>query len=356
MSTPTSASGSTNDGTRASPMPLRRVGENVPEVTSPSGYVGGQADRHVRPRDAAAGGDQAAQHPRRAGLPLGGEHLAAPERVLLPADRPAEPGLVGRDVEGDVLAVQRVAHLGAQRVAGAEAAGQDAVRLAGRHQRVPQGDGDVVRGDQLVAALAGVAGAADHDVGTLEGRDRERHVVVADRQADRREHLVGLRALDGEHGVVAVLVGDGDAGGGGRGEPAHDLGGVGGVGDEQHAVVVVHVGDQVVDDAAGRVVAAQRVLRLARADPAQVVGEGAVDEVDGARAGDDGLAEVADVEDADRLADRGVLLDHAGGVLQRHRPAAEVRELRAERLVPVVERGDGAGRTWPRTYRTILRR
>ena len=50
------------------------------------------------------------------------------------------------------------------------------------------------------------------------------------------------------------------------------------------------------------------------------------------------LAEVADVEDADGLADRGVLLDHARGVLQRHRPAAELGELRAERDVPVVQR------------------
>ena len=36
-------------------------------------------------------------------------------------------------------------------------------------------------------------------------------------------------------------------------------------GHQQHVLVVVEVGDQVVDDAAGRVVAAQRVLRLARA-------------------------------------------------------------------------------------------
>ena len=47
----------------------------------------------------------------------------------------------------------------------------------------------------------------------------------------------------------------------------------------------------------------------------------------GARAADRRLAEVADVEDADRLAHGGVLLDHAGGVLQRHRPAAELGEL-----------------------------
>ena len=78
-------------------------------------------------------------------------------------------------------------------------------------------------------------------------------------------------------------------------------------------------------------------------DPAEVVGERAVDVRRRARARDHGLAEVADVEDADRLADGRVLLDHAGGVLQRHRPAAELGELRAERHVAVVQRR-GAGR------------
>ncbi len=50
------------------------------------------------------------------------------------------------------------------------------------------------------------------------------------------------------------------------------------------------------------------------------------------------LAQVADVEDPDALPDRGVLLDHARGVLHRHRPAPELGELRAERHVPIVQR------------------
>ena len=125
--------------------------------------------------------------------------------------------------------------------------------------------------------------------------------------------------------------------GGRLGEAADHLGGVGGVGHEQHVLVVVEVGDQVVDDATRGLVAAERVLRLARLDLAQVVAQGRVDV--GGRAGtaDHRLAEVAHVEDADRLADRGVLLDHAGGVLQRHGPAAELGELRPERDVSVVQ-------------------
>ena len=82
-----------------------------------------------------------------------------------------------------------------------------------------------------------------------------------------------LGSLDGQHGVVAVVVGDGDALGRGGAQAAYDLGGVGGVGDEEHVLVVLVVGDEVVDDAAGLLVAAQRVLRLAGRDLAQVVGQ-----------------------------------------------------------------------------------
>ena len=166
--------------------------------------------------------------------------------------------------------MERVAHLGAQGVAGAEAAGGDAVLLAGRHQRVPQLAGRVVDDDQLVAALTGVAGAAHHDPDTRVvqlGLD-EGHVVVAGRQADLRQHLVGAGALDGEDGVVLVVADDLDALGRRVLETAYDLGGVGGVGDQQHVLVVVPVGDEVVDDAAG-LVEAQRVLRLARVDLAR---------------------------------------------------------------------------------------
>ena len=66
----------------------------------------------------------------------------------------------------------------------------------------------------------------------------------------------------------------------------------------------------------------------------------ALTNADGARPADHDLAEVAHVEDADRGAHRGVLLDDAG-VLQRHVPAAELGELRAEGRVPVVQRRAG---------------
>ena len=75
------------------------------------------------------------------------------------------------------------------------------------------------------------------------------------------------------------------------------------------------------------------------AEPVEVVAQAGVQGGDGALAADHQLAEVADVEDPDGLADRRVLLEHPGGlVLQRHLPAAELGELRAEGDVPLVQR------------------
>ena len=179
-------------------MPFFRVGEKVPEVMSHSGtswvrvtLMPGRGNARpvaTRPRRRRAGPASLTADQR----------LAPPELVLLPADGPAEAGLDRGDVEGDVLAVQRVAHLGAQRVAGAEPAREHRRTPRPQPAARPTAAGDLVGGDQLVAALAGVAGAAHHDrdlraehVGDL-GLD-ERHVVVTGRQADALQHLVGLR-------------------------------------------------------------------------------------------------------------------------------------------------------------------
>ncbi len=86
---------------------------------------------------------------------------------------------------------------------------------------------------------------------------------------------------------------------GALGEPTDHLGGVRGVGDEEDPVVAVEVGDQIVHDAACRVVAAQGVLRL----PGKILPRSLVS-VRFTYAAAPGpasrLAEVTDVEDADR--------------------------------------------------------
>jgi hypothetical protein len=183
-------------------------------------------------------------------------------------------------------------------------------------------------------------------------------------QAEAGQQLGRTGTLDGEHGERLVLVGDRDAGRGPFGQAAGHLGGVGRVRDEQHVVVAVPVGDEVVDHTP-TLVAAQRVLGLPGADAVEVPGQAAVEEGGGARAAHADLAQVRHVEDAGGGPDRRVLAQHAApGVLQRHEPAAELGELRAGRLVPGVQwrapGGPGRGRghdkgnyrrVWPRARR-----
>ena len=109
------------------------------------------------------------------------------ERRLGPADRPTGARLNRRDVAREILAVQRVAHLGAQGVASAEPAREQAVRRAVLEQLVPHGPGEVPGNDDLEADLAGVAGAAHRDVDVVPGHMDERHVLEVGRQAEVAE-------------------------------------------------------------------------------------------------------------------------------------------------------------------------
>ena len=96
------------------------------------------------------------------------------------------------------------------------------------------------------------------------------------------------------------------------------------------------VDDEIVDDAAvGR--ADHRVVGPALLQRRRIRDEGEGEGVAGVRALDEQLAHVRQVEEAGPLADGAVLLEDAG-VLERHQPAAELDELRAERHVSIVER------------------
>ena len=128
--------------------------------------------------------------------------------------------------------------------------------------------------------LAGVAGAAYPDSTPLNSASAS-PCSPCRWAAQARDHLGRLGALHREHGTRAVLVGDGQTCGCALLQCGHNRGSVRGVGYEEDLVVGDVVGDQVIDDTAG-IGAAQRVLRLARADAPQVVGEGGVDELRGA--------------------------------------------------------------------------
>ena len=145
-------------------MPTLRVGENVPLVTSPTAAPSaGDTDMCGRGMRALEGLEPP-QRPARAGLLLREQRVPAPEGVLLPAHGPAGARLHRRDVHRQVLPVQRVAHLGAQRVAGAQPARPDA-EGSPASSTASQSAAVVPRRHQLVAALAGVAGPAHHDLG-----------------------------------------------------------------------------------------------------------------------------------------------------------------------------------------------
>ena len=101
----------------------------------------------------------------------------------------------------------------------------------------------------------------------------------------------------------------------------------------------MQVGDQVVDRARRRVVQAQRVLRLARPDPAQVVGQAGIEEVGGPGTGYADLAQVGHIEHTDRGTHGGMFLEYpAVGVLERHLPAPEGGELGTEVHMPALQR------------------
>ena len=153
----------------------------------------------TRPRSSRAG----------PGRPLGQQRVAAPERVLLPADRPAERACTGVIVERQVLAVQRVAHLGAQRVAGAEPGGRAAERLGPASSSASH---SAPASSQRRAAARSRARRCSRCGRPRTGRPchsrrRVGHVVEVARAARARSSSVRrARPLHGEHAERRVLV------------------------------------------------------------------------------------------------------------------------------------------------------
>ena len=94
---PSSTPAAVSSSARA--MPVRRVGENVPLVTSPIARAVGVEHRHARARDAPAGRAQAPQQPRRARPP---SRRAAPRGPRTPASSSPPPSPLrawfGRDL------------------------------------------------------------------------------------------------------------------------------------------------------------------------------------------------------------------------------------------------------------------
>ncbi len=116
-------------------MPTSSVGESGTARDPAHGLAAGQ---HVaaRPRDARL---VSVKMPSRSAVPVLGlpaHHLGADEATALQVARPLQSRLDRRALAREVLAVQRIPHLHAQRVAGGEA-GRGGRGRAGE-QRVPQ--------------------------------------------------------------------------------------------------------------------------------------------------------------------------------------------------------------------------
>ena len=232
--------------------------------------------------------------------------------------------------------MQGVAHLQPQGVAPAQPDRDDLERRPPLEQLLPQGRGDLAGDQQLEAALAGVAGAADPGRGVPVAGGGLVHVgQVGGLGEQPPDQLGGAGPLDGEHGDVGP---GGDLGGAAVRGPdgVGDLGPVGGVGDQQVAVGLA-VDDQVVDDGA-LVGEAEGVLGgPGLGEAVQVVGEGVLKGVVGAVAADLDLAQVGEVEHPDPLAHR-LVLGHGALVLDGHVPAGEGAHLGAQTPVDGVER------------------
>ena len=304
------------------------------------GHLAAALDRHALP------GNRLLLHHEGDEPALGAVRLDAAEDVdalelLVERARPPEAGGDGVGVRPDVVAVQRIADLEAQRVARAEPARDGAALEHG----VPEPDGVLAHAEELAAVLARVAGAVHHH---LDAVDRG----LGERERRRRrqpEPLDRPRPLDGEQRAVVGDVAHVRAGDLALLQPRVGGRAVRGVHDEEVGALADPVDDQVVDDPAV-LVRQQRVLRLAGRELVEVVRERALQQLVGTRPLHLELAHVRDVEDAGVRPDGPVLGDDAL-VLHGHLPAGERHHPRAELDVPVVQRrvqkrrGHGHGRS-----------
>ena len=160
----------------------------------------------MRARDRATVPHAQSPQPRwDAAFPLVQQRVAAHEVALVERDRPRQPGLEGRALLADVVAVERVAHLQPEGVARAEARRQRPERRARCEQLAPQVHREVAGDDELEPALARVARTRYDDLPIAPRRLHAVHVCergrLGEQPADQVERSRALRRDDGE--VVA---------------------------------------------------------------------------------------------------------------------------------------------------------
>ncbi len=275
-----------------------------------------------------------------------------PGELFFEIHRPGEPRLERRALLRDVVSVQGVAHLQAQRVARGQAARLEAERRPALDQLAPECRGDPLGREELAAALAGVAAARDSHPHVAVGALGALHIGECLGHREEGFHqLQPERALDGDrrevgavgyhHVLRGILLEDGQ-----------DRGRVRSVGDDQPAVLGHAVGDQVVDDAA-LLVKDQVVLLAADRQLREVVREASLEPGQSPRALHVHLAQVGEVEHPHGLA-HGPVLGEGPRVLDGHGPARELPHLGAEGHVLVLEGCPGQSRVHRASFSAIL--
>jgi len=259
------------------------------------------------------------------------QHLAPDEVAFVEFAEKAESCFDRAACGRQVVAIERVAHFEAQRVAGAESTGLG----TGAEELVPAGDSLGGRAEEFEAIFAGVAGAADDCPAGRAGN------AIAWGQGLARECFGKgggrLRALDRHTGPCVAVVVEGDSIAEMGVHPGEVLIDHRGIDHQEEVVFAATVGDQVIDHAALRV-EQDRVLALADSELADVVGQQAVEPLCGGRATDEELPHVGDVENANLLA-HGVMLIDDRAVLDRHIPSGKGNEACAKGNVGAFQRG-----------------
>lgn len=293
--------------------------------------------------DRAAGG---------AGLALGGEGGLANEGLwFVPCEEGAESGFERGDVRAEFVAVERQASFEAEGVAGSEAGGENAVRLAGGEEVVPEGFGRSDGKDEFEAVFSGVAGACDPEIAAVPVGEEDAVAWGEVRKVGQSgaKDRGGKGALEGKGGGFGRGVVEGDAGGEVALHPVVVGLDHGGVDDEEKGFRVGAIEEEVVEDTAG-FKQEEGVLALAGGEFGDVVGEEPVEVGERVWAGDPEFAHVGDIKEAGLGANGVVFLEDAG-VLDGHEPAAEGDHSGTEAAVDGIEgnvaedfwRGHGGG-------------
>ena len=250
------------------------------------------------------------------------QDLLAGEGARCEVHETSESGFEGVYGGVHVVAVESEGGFEAEAVSGDEAAGFD----TRGPEAVPQRNSGVGVYDDFYPVLTGVAGVGDEGIRSWDGDGEEGRVVGVEGE-EGLDDGGGARALDGDHGRLLSAVDH--AGVGEVGELIHqclnDYVPVGGVANDEDALIREPVDDEVVENAAV-LIAGHAVAGVAGWDGGDVSGDNGVGEGLSVGTIEEEPAHVGDVEHSG-VGANGMVFPDGGAVTGRHVPAAELDHL-----------------------------